>query len=61
MVESPLGNDSPVGNNNHRPVELLFEVGDYLLTDLLERNMRSEGDLEEQYLALGSVLLSIFH
>ena len=64
MIESKLtslGDDGSGGDNDDGPVELSFEVGNNLITDLAEGDEGAVGDLDEEGLAARAVLLFVFN
>ena len=59
-ILTSLGDDGSGGNHDNGPVELALEVGDDLLADLVEGGDGSVGNLHEEALASGTVLLLVF-
>jgi len=56
-----LGDDGAVGNDDDGPVELAFEVGNDLVSDLAETGEGSEGNADEEGLAGGAVGLLVLN
>jgi len=56
-----LGDDGAGGNNDHRPVELAFEVLHNLLVHLTHGDEGAVGNADEECLTLSTVGLLVFN
>lgn len=60
MSLGSLGDDGSGSDDDDGPVELGLKVADDILVDLVEGVDRPVGDLDEEALAPGAVLLLVF-
>jgi hypothetical protein len=56
-----LGDDASGNNNDDGPVEFLFKMLNDLLANFAECLDRSVGDLHDEHLAKGAILLLVFN